>query len=105
MNNGFNSNNSEQLNNNIQQPINYSNNGNTNNNNFNNRYKPLSPWSYVGYQLLFSIPIIGFIILLIYAFSDDNINRKNYARSYFCIYLIAAIVFVFILLIMLIATN
>lgn len=61
-------------------------------------YTPISPWGYVGYQLLFSIPIIGLIVLCIYAFGNiENINLKNYAKSYFCIIL------VLIVLIMLLA--
>lgn len=59
------------------------------NNNIPSNYKPLSAWAYVGYQLLFSIPLIGFILLIVFSFSEDNINRRNYARSYFCTLLIA----------------
>ncbi len=57
------------------------------------KYRPLSPWAYFGYSLLFSIPLIGFIFLIIFSFNSRNINRRNYARSFFC----AALVwFVFI---------
>ena len=56
------------------------------------QYQPLSAWAYFGYKILFSIPIIGLICLIIFSFSDDNINRKNYARSYFCIYALLAFV-------------
>ena len=72
------------------------------------QYKPLSPWGYVGYYLLFSIPIIGFILMIVYALSDDNINRRNFARSFFCIFLLVIIIIIvlFALLVMLgIATN
>ena len=41
------------------------------------KYKPLSPWAYFGYNILFSIPIIGFILLIVFSFSNDNINRKT----------------------------
>lgn len=56
------------------------------------QYRPLSPWAYFGYMLLFSIPIVGFIMLIIFSFSDANINRRNFARSYFCAFLFALIV-------------
>lgn len=56
------------------------------------RYRPLSPWAYFGYDLLYAIPLIGFIFLLIHAFSDSNINRRNFARSFFCAFLIAVII-------------
>ncbi|MBE6551088.1 MAG: zinc ribbon domain-containing protein [Ruminococcaceae bacterium] len=46
------------------------------------RYAPLSPWAYMGYFLLFSIPCIGLIALIVLAFVGDNENRKNFARGY-----------------------
>lgn len=60
------------------------------NNNITEEYKPISPWGYIGYQILFSIPIIGFICILIYAFGDSNknINLRNFAKSYIYVYLI-----------------
>ena len=29
-------------------------------------YKPISMWGYFGYEILFSIPIIGFIFILVF---------------------------------------
>lgn len=54
-------------------------------------YRPLSPWAYFGYNILFTIPLIGLIFLIIYAFDNSNINRKNYARSFFIVWLIVII--------------
>ena len=54
-------------------------------------YRPLSPWAYLGYTLLYSIPLIGFIFLIVFALSDGNINRRNHARGYFCAMLISVI--------------
>ena len=48
------------------------------------KYKPIGAWAYFGYQILFAIPLIGFICLIIFAFDDSNINRRSFARSYFC---------------------
>ena len=60
------------------------------------QYKPISSWGYVGYTILFSIPFIGFILLIIYALSNENINRRNFARSYFCsILLVVILILVF----------
>ena len=56
-----------------------------------NNYKPLSPWAYIGYNLLFNIPFIGFILLIVFSFDNTNINRRNYARSYWCIYILIII--------------
>ena len=55
------------------------------------KFRPLSPWAYVGYSLLFSVPLIGFILLIVFAFSDKNVNRRSYARSWFCAALLAAL--------------
>lgn len=64
------------------------------------QFKPLSPWAYFGYSLLFSLPIIGFIMTIVLCFSDSNINRRNYARSYFVglLIIVALTVVMFILL-------
>ena len=52
-------------------------------------YKPISAWGYFGYALLFSIPLVGFIFLCVFALGGtNNINLKNYSRSYFCALLI-----------------
>ena len=48
-------------------------------------YQPISMWGYFGYELLFSIPLVGFILLLVFSFGGTkNKNLKNFARSYFC---------------------
>ena len=60
-------------------------------------YTPISMWGYFGYQLLFGIPCVGFILILIFSFGGTkNVNVKNFARSYFC-YMIVLIALVFLL--------
>ncbi len=54
-------------------------------------FRPLGAFAYFGYSILFSIPVIGLIFLIIFSLSDANINRRNYARSYFIALLIAII--------------
>ena len=44
-------------------------------------YRPLSPWAYFGLS----------IFLIAHAVASRNINKRNYARSFFCIYILAAI--------------
>ncbi len=58
------------------------------------KYRPISAWGYLGYNLLFALPIAGFILLIVFSFDDSNINRKNYARSYFCALLLVVIILV-----------
>ena len=61
------------------------------------KYRPVSAWGFWGYGLLFSIPVIGFIFLVIYSLSDANICRRNFARSYFCTLVLALIIFLILL--------
>lgn len=55
------------------------------------KFKPISAWGYFGYQLLFAIPIIGWIFLIIFALKEENINLRNFAKSYFCFLLLCII--------------
>jgi uncharacterized membrane protein YvbJ len=60
-------------------------------------YTPISMWGYFGYEILFSIPCVGFILLLVFSFGGTkNINLRNFARSYFC-FLIILFVLVLVL--------
>ena len=56
------------------------------------KYRPMGAWSYFGYQILFALPVIGWIALLICALSGSNINRRSFARSYFCVLIIGVII-------------
>ena len=61
-------------------------------NNIPMEYQPISMWGYFGYQILFSIPILGWIILIVFALGGvTNINLRNFARSYFCLWIILII--------------
>ena len=67
-------------------------------------YKPLSPWAYFGYNLLFSVPLIGFIMMVVFSFDDSNLNRRNFARSFFCAMIIGLVIgLVFLLIVAIIA--
>lgn len=68
------------------------------NQNIPNEYRPLSAWAYVGYNLLFSIPLIWFIFLVVFALDSSNINRRNYARSFLCWILIALILSIILII-------
>ncbi len=57
-----------------------------------NEYKPISMWGYFGYEILFSIPLIGLILLIVFSLGGTkNVNLKNFARSYFCYTIIVLI--------------
>lgn len=62
-------------------------------------YKPLSAWGYVGWQLLFAIPFVGFVLLIVMSFAPQNKNLKSFARSYWCMALLVFAVALIALLI------
>ena len=62
------------------------------------QFRPLSPWGYLGYSILFAIPVVGLILLIVFSLSDANINRRSFARSFFCGMLLGLILFVVLLL-------
>lgn len=59
-------------------------------------YKPISMWGYLGYDILFALPFIGFILVIVMSFAPANKNVKNFARS-FLLATIIGIVLVFII--------
>ena len=56
------------------------------------QYRPLSPWAYFGLTLLYTVPVVGFVFLIVFSFSKGNINRRNFTRSYWIPLIIALIV-------------
>lgn len=44
-------------------------------------YATIGAWEFVGYMILFSLPIIGLIMAIIWAGDSSKINRRNYARA------------------------
>ena len=57
-------------------------------------YKPITMWGYFGYEILFSIPCVGLILLLVFAFGGTkNVNLRNFARSYFCFVILLVVLF------------
>ena len=65
------------------------------------RNRLLGPWAYFGLSLLYSIPIVGFIFLIVFSIDDSNLNRRNYTRSYWCALIIAVALIVIVFLILL----
>ena len=56
------------------------------------KYRPMGAWGYFWHSILYSIPVIGWIILICNAVSDKNICRRSYARTYFLSFLIAIVI-------------
>ena len=61
------------------------------------KYKPIGAWGYVLYEILFSIPVIGWIFLIVFALGGTkNENLKKFARSFFCWLLIFLVIAIFV---------
>lgn len=56
--------------------------------------QPMSPWKYFFLDILYAIPLIGFIFLVCHAIGSHNINKRNHARSKFCIFVILLVILV-----------
>jgi hypothetical protein len=53
----------------------------------------LSTLAYMGYELLFSIPIIGFAVMIVFSLGGTkNPNVRNFARSFLCYFVIILII-------------
>lgn len=61
------------------------------------KYRPMSAWAYWGLGILYAVPILGFIFIIIHSFNSGNINRRSFARSYFCTLFLILIIVVIII--------
>jgi len=61
------------------------------------KYRPMSAWSYFWLDILFAVPVVGFIFLIVFSFNNNNISRRNFARSFFCAFIVVLIIFAVIL--------
>ncbi len=66
--------------------------------NISDEYQPISMWGYLGYEILFAIPLIGFILLLVFSFGGTkNVNLRNFARSYILIAVIVVLLSIIVI--------
>lgn len=63
----------------------------------NDENRHITAWGYIGYGILFAIPVIGLICILVFSFSSTYPCRRNYARSYLIIFIICFIAAVILL--------
>ena len=61
--------------------------------------EPMGAWSYFWLKVLFTVPIVGFIFLMIFTFHGGNVNRRSFARSYWCGLLVLLVVITVIVII------
>lgn len=51
----------------------------------------MSVWSYVGLFIIGAIPIVGIIVIIIFAINSSNKNKTNYCRAIIVLWLIGVI--------------
>ena len=54
--------------------------------------KPIRAWGYVGFNFLYAIPVVGWLVWLFNALFAKNRNVKNHARSYFCAFIVGLVI-------------
>lgn len=59
--------------------------------------KPISMWGYFGYQVLFSLPVVGLVALVLISIYAKNINVRNFACSFYCTLILTLALLVLIL--------
>ena len=67
-------------------------------------YTPISPFGYMGYVFLFSIPVVGIVLMLVFALGGtNNVNLKNLSLAFLIykaiVYAICIVFFMFMFLI------
>ena len=58
----------------------------------NDENRHITAWGYIGYGILFALPVLGLICILVFSFSSTYPCRRNYARSYLILLVISLIV-------------
>lgn len=69
-----------------------------NENKFVPEYEPISVGAYLGYMVLFSIPVIGIIMMLVTAFGSGEKSLKNFAKAHLILYVIAVVISIVLIL-------
>ncbi len=59
-------------------------------------YRPVSMWAFLGYTILFSIPVVGWICAIVFAFASSKINVRNYARGYLIFLIIGIVIWIIV---------
>ena len=54
-------------------------------------YKPISAWGYAGLNVLYAIPVIGWLVFICHILSPNASSHRSYARSFLCMFLISLI--------------
>ena len=56
-------------------------------------HKPISPWGYIGYEILYAIPVVGLVLAIIFSITSKNKNLKNFAKAQLIMIVIGIVLF------------
>ena len=56
------------------------------------RFRPLSPLAYIGFGLLYSIPILGLICAIGFSVKAHNVNLRSYTRAFLFFFAALAVI-------------
>ncbi|MGI6754884.1 MAG: hypothetical protein ACOX4F_02565 [Atopobiaceae bacterium] len=59
--------------------------------------EPMGTWAYIGFSILYAIPLVGLICMIVFSISGGNLNRRNFTRSCLFFYLIGIVLYVVLL--------
>lgn len=61
-------------------------------------YTPIGMWGYFLYNILFNLPIVGWILIILFSLGlGRNVNIRNFARSWFCMYILIIVGFILVM--------
>ncbi|NLW79166.1 MAG: hypothetical protein GXY32_07130 [Ruminococcaceae bacterium] len=56
-------------------------------------YAVVGAWAFVGYAIVMAIPLVGFIVAIVWAASSSGpLNRRNYARAMLLLWVLALVI-------------
>ncbi len=62
--------------------------------------KYIGAWHYVGLEILYAIPVIGWIFLIVHCFLPENPNRMHFARHFFVRFLLGIVIMLILMLVL-----
>ena len=56
------------------------------------RFRPLSPCAYIGFGLLYLIPVFGLICAIGFSIKARNVNLRSYTRAFLILFAALAVI-------------
>ena len=58
------------------------------------KFRPLGAWSFFGWACVFSLPLVGLVLAIVFSFVQKNLCRRNFARFFLCVRLVLVLLVV-----------